>query len=246
MLLALLHARCRNAPNGGVEAELSPFGLNHFRRAGERQPHQNKCTLRLVAAAMPLQIEKQFPDIPDSQGCLELGVVFRQCFAPPMNGDDIDTEGFGRQFKDAEHGAFEKIARVGRITRILYVFLGLNTFHWTIMTDSHQKSFAKLKADFEQMQLDFKLRLDDMRSQVQTAQKREQAAALDQIKSLMADFDLTPADIGATRKTKKEKSVKVAVKFRGPEGQTWSGRGRAPLWLGSDRDKYRLKENDQK
>jgi DNA-binding protein H-NS len=41
--------------------------------------------------------------------------------------------------------------------------------------------------------------------------------------------------------------AKVAPKYRGPKGETWTGRGRAPRWLtaleadGKKRDSYRIK-----
>lgn len=36
---------------------------------------------------------------------------------------------------------------------------------------------------------------------------------------------------GAGRKTRKDAGAPVAAKFRGPNGETWSGRGRMPKWL---------------
>ena len=33
------------------------------------------------------------------------------------------------------------------------------------------------------------------------------------------------------RKSRTDKGVQVAAKFRSPEGETWTGRGRMPKWL---------------
>ena len=43
-------------------------------------------------------------------------------------------------------------------------------------------------------------------------------------------------------KTRRRTSSTVAAKFRNPEtGQTWSGRGREPVWIkGKDREEFRI------
>jgi DNA-binding protein H-NS len=79
--------------------------------------------------------------------------------------------------------------------------------------------------------------------------QRERVGKLDEARrSLMAEFEekaasigLTPDQLfgqsrGAPEKSKRGKrteqpSAPVAVKFRSPSGQTWSGRGRKPTWL---------------
>ena len=50
-----------------------------------------------------------------------------------------------------------------------------------------------------------------------------------------------------SRRTRKDAGEPVPVKYRGPNGETWSGRGRMPKWLqaaeanGESRDKYLVK-----
>ena len=79
--------------------------------------------------------------------------------------------------------------------------------------------------------------------------QRERAGKMDEARrSLKAEFEakaaligLTPGQIfsqsqGVQEKPKRGKngeqqSTPSAVKFRSPSGQTWSGRGRKPLWL---------------
>ncbi len=76
---------------------------------------------------------------------------------------------------------------------------------------------------------------DSLEQQIAEARRSEVAQAIAQVKQLIADYGLTAADCGfrglgalagKTRTT-------VAVKFRGPNGETWSGRGKAPNWLTS-------------
>ncbi len=72
--------------------------------------------------------------------------------------------------------------------------------------------------------------------------------ALNKIRDLMADHGLTIADIDAYvgKKRGRKASVTVAptrtveAKYRDPKtGATWSGRGRAPGWIASARDRSR-------
>ncbi len=79
--------------------------------------------------------------------------------------------------------------------------------------------------------------------------QRERSGKLDEARrSLMAEFEEKAAAVGLTAdqlfgqaRTAPEKQKRgkkgdaqaapVAVKFRSPTGQTWSGRGRKPTWL---------------
>ncbi len=79
--------------------------------------------------------------------------------------------------------------------------------------------------------------------------QRECAGKLDEAcRSLMAEFEEKAASIGLTPdqlfgqsrsapekpkrgKKTEQQSAPAAVKFRSPSGQTWSGRGRKPIWL---------------
>ncbi|PND37463.1 histone family protein nucleoid-structuring protein H-NS [Paucibacter aquatile] len=68
--------------------------------------------------------------------------------------------------------------------------------------------------------------------QIAETKERERADAIAKVRSLMADFGLTAADL-STRAPKVAKSAsKVAVKYRNQAtGETWSGRGLQPKWL---------------
>lgn len=47
----------------------------------------------------------------------------------------------------------------------------------------------------------------------------------------------------AARKSSNQKGVKVAAKYRGPNGETWSGRGLMPRWLAAQVAAGKTKEN---
>ncbi|MFM0091627.1 H-NS histone family protein [Paraburkholderia sediminicola] len=78
--------------------------------------------------------------------------------------------------------------------------------------------------------------------QIEEARRAEAAAALEDVRKTVADFGFSPEDIFGKRR--KGKGEPAAAKYRNPEtGDTWSGRGRAPLWLkGKDLELFRIKE----
>ena len=70
--------------------------------------------------------------------------------------------------------------------------------------------------------------------QIEELRQAELCSAIDQVRQLIAEWRLTAEDCGfksvAASGLKKAK-LAVAAKYRGPNGETWSGRGRAPKWL---------------
>jgi DNA-binding protein H-NS len=69
-------------------------------------------------------------------------------------------------------------------------------------------------------------------AQISETTERQRGDAIAQVRSLMADYGLTTADLSSARVPKAPKVSKVAVKFRNQAtGETWSGRGLQPKWL---------------
>lgn len=88
--------------------------------------------------------------------------------------------------------------------------------------------------------------LDELLSQQQTLQQqidearlRESGEALQQIKALIKKFDFTPEQVFAAGKSNTEVK-KVQPKYRNPAtGETWTGRGKPPLWIqNQDREPF--------
>lgn len=63
------------------------------------------------------------------------------------------------------------------------------------------------------------------------ARREERSSALAKAKSLIAEFDLNPGELGFDKRGRKPVRAIVKPKFRGPNGETWAGRGRKPKWL---------------
>ena len=73
------------------------------------------------------------------------------------------------------------------------------------------------------------------------------AAVLEEMKGKLSALGLTLNDVVPTRRPRKSKQD-LKVKYRSPDGETWSGRGHAPLWLrqlelqGHKREEYAVTE----
>lgn len=77
-----------------------------------------------------------------------------------------------------------------------------------------------------------------LEKQIADAQRNQRADAIFQIKTLMSEYGLTLADIGAKSTSvpkpapAKKVKAKVAAKYRNSAtGETWTGRGLKPKWL---------------
>lgn len=78
---------------------------------------------------------------------------------------------------------------------------------------------------------DLLLQREALEQQINEARRRESAEALAQIKSLVKQFEFKPQDIFPLTKNASA-GKKVSPKYRNPEtGETWTGRGKAPLWI---------------
>jgi DNA-binding protein H-NS len=74
----------------------------------------------------------------------------------------------------------------------------------------------------------------DLEKQLQEARKAERAGVITQIKNLLAEHDLTVADLGLKAGKGAAGAVKgkVAPKYRNKDtGETWTGRGLQPKWI---------------
>ncbi len=75
-------------------------------------------------------------------------------------------------------------------------------------------------------------------AQIADALRTEAGEAIGTVRKLISDYALTEKDCGFSPQwiDEKPKILKqprnpAPVKYRGPMGETWSGRGRAPGWI---------------
>lgn len=88
--------------------------------------------------------------------------------------------------------------------------------------------------------LELKQQAEKLMAQAEEMRQQETQQAIDEIKAKMKAYGLTAQDLGfgsggtRTRRAPKAKSASAekTVKYRGPNGETWSGgRGRKPQWV---------------
>lgn len=81
-----------------------------------------------------------------------------------------------------------------------------------------------------------------LEEQLEAARAAEVETAIQQVRQVVVEYGLTAEDLGLATKAKKRKGFVVPPKYMDPKtGQTWSGRGRAPAWIGKNRDKFLIK-----
>jgi DNA-binding protein H-NS len=91
-------------------------------------------------------------------------------------------------------------------------------------------------------------------------EKLEEAkkAVLDEMRGKLEELDLTLADVlprsgrrTGTRRRRRETGHAAPVKYRSPDGGTWTGRGRVPQWLqafeeqGRNREEFLVSQDEQ-
>ncbi len=83
-----------------------------------------------------------------------------------------------------------------------------------------------------------------LEAQIEQARNAEIGEAIANVRTIVAEFGLTVADIFSSGRggVRANAGVKVAAKYRNPEtGQTWTGRGKPPVWIaGKDRAQFEI------
>lgn len=71
----------------------------------------------------------------------------------------------------------------------------------------------------------------ELEQRIEAARKAEIVAVVADIRQKVTDYNLSPADIFKSGGTKSVTKNPVAPKYRGANGETWTGRGRTPSWV---------------
>lgn len=96
-------------------------------------------------------------------------------------------------------------------------------------------NLQKLKAEREAL---------DRKIQEQTAAIRGEELA--KVRAVIAEFEFTSNELFSTKGVRKSAGTKVPPKYRSPNGETWTGRGKAPKWIADvpadKRAQYEIKD----
>ncbi|GAA4404919.1 H-NS family nucleoid-associated regulatory protein [Quisquiliibacterium transsilvanicum] len=85
--------------------------------------------------------------------------------------------------------------------------------------------------------------------QIAEARQREVKEAIANVRAIVAEFELTAADVFPKAGSKPKRAARRATsapapaRYRDPvSGKTWSGRGRAPNWIaGKERAEFEIR-----
>lgn len=86
-----------------------------------------------------------------------------------------------------------------------------------------------------------------LEAQIEEARVTEVASVIEQVRGLMAQYGLSPEDVAPRRRRGRPAGAASAAtrkeplppKYLDPKtGKTWSGRGRAPAWLGKRPERF--------
>ncbi|RQS31648.1 H-NS histone family protein [Burkholderia sp. Bp8992] len=90
--------------------------------------------------------------------------------------------------------------------------------------------------------------LERLQQKIDKEREKAIADAIAEIRAKIEEYDITPEELGfrpigaavaATAKAKRS----LPPKYLNPKtGETWSGRGRAPTWLGKNRARFLIKD----
>lgn len=88
-----------------------------------------------------------------------------------------------------------------------------------------------------------KAQLDALQERTEAARLAELEAVVAQVRELVAEYGITEDQIFGRKRTRKAASPTTAAepRYLNPKtGETWSGRGRAPLWIrdAKNRDRF--------
>ncbi len=91
------------------------------------------------------------------------------------------------------------------------------------------------------------VQLERLQQKIDKEREKAIADAIADIREKIEEYDITPEELGfrpvggaaATAKPKRTSPPK----YQNPKtGETWSGRGRAPAWLGKNRERFLIKD----
>ena len=83
--------------------------------------------------------------------------------------------------------------------------------------------------------LELKAQAEELMRKAEEARKKELEGVIADIKEKIAEYGITAKDLGLSvdKATTRQagSSAPAPVRYRHPDGRTWSGKGRAPNWI---------------
>jgi len=104
------------------------------------------------------------------------------------------------------------------------------------------------KSKYMATYLELKAQAEALLKQAEQARKQEIAEVVAEIKQKMAEYGITVSDLGLPSGGKKPRkssgsSGASVARYKGPNGEGWSGMGRQPQWLKDAIEQGKSKED---
>ncbi|WDD91177.1 H-NS histone family protein [Burkholderia sp. FERM BP-3421] len=85
--------------------------------------------------------------------------------------------------------------------------------------------------------------LEKLQQKIDKEREKAISDAIEDIKAKIAEYDITPEELGFRSAAAVKPKRPLPPKYLNPKtGETWSGRGRAPAWLGKNRNRFLIKD----
>ncbi|AOK57274.1 H-NS histone family protein [Burkholderia stagnalis] len=86
--------------------------------------------------------------------------------------------------------------------------------------------------------------LEKLQQKIDKEREKAITDAIASIRAKIEEFDITPEELGFRSTAAPVKAKRpLPPKYLNPKtGETWSGRGRAPAWLGKNRARFLIKD----
>ncbi|KVE35544.1 H-NS histone family protein [Burkholderia sp. TSV86] len=88
------------------------------------------------------------------------------------------------------------------------------------------------------------VQLEKLQQKIDKEREKAITDAIAEIRAKIEEYDITPEELGfKSLKTTAKPKRALPPKYLNPKtGETWSGRGRAPAWLGKNRNRFLIKD----
>lgn len=84
---------------------------------------------------------------------------------------------------------------------------------------------------------------EKIEKQIEEAISKERATVLAEVRQKIQEFEFTARELGIAARKVRKAGKAIEAKYMNPTtGETWSGRGRAPAWIGRNKDKFLIKK----
>lgn len=85
--------------------------------------------------------------------------------------------------------------------------------------------------------------LEKLQQKIDKEREKAMTDAIAEIRAKIEEFDITPEELGFRSVAATKPKRPLPPKYRNPKtGETWSGRGRAPAWLGKNRTRFLIQD----